>query len=527
MEKIDIIKDIEQLFPSEFKDATILFKDTYVPLYDFLEHDFIKFVRDNANVEDLVKYIRNNLSTRIRLKSVEDFISGNKMFIDVIQISQDEVTSVREFLNSYCVQNMTSEGKINYPPNRTVEIEELYKKVLENTYYGPTIQDKAELCINLAHYIDKEILDSIMDGMDITVWDYITKVIPTMMSSISVVSIKDEKGDREIDVEKFVVQIVDHQAKYLSDKKAKEKEDLENKYNKTSDNPGLVSEIQVKLEEDKTLTVTAEIPVLNSSLLTDEEKNSLLNNYVKMESITNEEYLSTELNRIKIAIDNANTAHDLDSISSFFKTIISSINRENTSSHINQLIISIDELIISKRNNLIKVSGNQEYYTDALFSEINRMREELSGFTTLDQFSSLYGCALDRYEEVLNKGIKDIQLKSSFAQLFKLINEKRLNLDATMADQPPEVERAKVDLNALITDIKKDVLTIEHDANNLGNLTGTEIRLNLNIQKAKEQVERAYIDGLLTEDDREYYMYRLKNFSMAIQSETKIGFGKN
>lgn len=76
-----------------------------------------------------------------------------------------------------------------------------------------------------------------------------------------------------------------------------------------------------------------------------------------------------------------------------------------------------------------------------------------------------------------------------------------------------------------MSDIKQDLLTIEHDSNNLGNLTGTVIRLNSNIQRTKDLVEKDYVEKLLTEDDREYYMNRLKGYSMAIQSETKIGYG--
>ena len=35
------------------------------------------------------------------------------------------------------------------------------------------------------------------------------------------------------------------------------------------------------------------------------------------------------------------------------------------------------------------------------------------------------------------------------------------------------------------------------------------------------------MDGFLTEDDREYYMNRLKGYQIAIESEQKIGYGLN
>lgn len=525
MDNISIIKDVESLLPTDFKCATILFQNTSLPLYYFLENKFINFVKDGANAEVLANYIKNNLMHLIRLNDprlvcVDEFIKNNPVFIDVIQISKDKAISAREELSLFCIENMNEDGTIKYL-DKTISIDELYLKLLNNSYHEPTIEEKAEQCINMIQYIDNEILDSIIDGMNITVRDYICEILPTRMSSEFTIEFNGES----VEIAAFVKEIVDHQAEMLAEKKAKAIEDLENQYNRTSDNPGLVSEIQVRLENDNSLTVTAEIPVVASSLLTDEEKTSLLENYSKKESVTDTEYLNDELNKIKQAIDNTNHAEDLDACVAFFKSIINNFKKEDLPSQINQLIVSIDELITVKRHNIIKVNGNLEEYTDVLFSEINKMNDEMSGYTTLDQFSTLYGRALDRYQEVLKKGIKDIQLKESFNKLFDNINKNRLNLDATIGYQSPEVERAKVDLNTLITEIKQDILTIEHDSNNLGNLAGTAIRVDSNIKRTKEQVEQAYSDGLLTEDDREYYMNRLKGYSMAIQSEKNIGYG--
>ena len=527
MEKMAIIKQLEAALPKEYRYATFYYKNTYVPLYTFLEQEFINFLKDGADVQTLSNYVRNKLGSFIKennptLKRVDDFITNNPMFIDAIQISQGEVISARDYLNEYCLKNMQEDGMINFA-GKTLTIEELYLKLLNNSYHEPTIEEKAELCVDMLNYIDKEILDSIVDGMNITVREYISTIIPTKMNSATTVEMNGEV----IELSDLVKQIIDHQAKMLIEHEEKQKEELENKYNKTGDNPGLVSEIQVKLAEDNSLTVTAEIPVVTSSLLTNEEKKSLLNNYSRRENITDEEYFHSELNKIKSSIDYTTTLQDLDAKEKFFLRVQEEARAKVSSSRLEALISSIEELITKRRNNIIKVNGNQEEYTDILFSEINAMKDELSKAASLDDFSVLYGKALDRYEEILNKGIKDIQLKGDFQLLLENISEKRLNLDATIGYQSPEVERIKVDLNTLITAIKQDILTIEHDPNNLGNLTGTEIRLNLNIEKAKDQVEKAYTEGMLTEDDREYYMNRLKGYSMALQSETKIGYGLN
>lgn len=537
MEKLDIIKIIENRLPTEYHNATITVQNEEMPLFSFLENIFPRFFKEDANPDNLIDYIKNNenISRLIKFdkpniqkgdefytQKVDEYIASNPYFKDIIQTGprEEDIISVRNHLIEYAQKFMDENGELDYI-GKKISFDDLYIKLLNNEYRMPTIEEKAELCIDMTRYIDLAILDSIVDGMDITVRDYICTVLPTKMISATEVELNSEV----FDLDEFVTRIVNHQAKMIETEKAKKQQELEDIYNKTGDNPGLVSEIQVRLKGDNNLEITAEIPVVTSSLVSEEEKTSLLSNYREKEVVTDEEYYTRELNSVKLAIEKTTTSHDLNSKEKFFKTIAEEALSKELSSQIKVLIESIDELITLKRNNIIKITNNQEEYVDVLFSEINTMTTELNGFTSLDEYSNIYGKALERYQDVLEKGISDIQLRSAFQILFNRINEKRLNLDATIGYQSPEVERCKVELNALMSDIMQDLLTIEHDSNNLGNLTGTEIRLNSNIETAKEKVEKAYIDKLLTEDDREYYMNRLKGYSMAIQSETKIGYG--
>lgn len=529
MEKLDIIKIIENSLPEKYHNATIIVQNNEMPFFSFLENIFPRFFNENSNPENLVEYIKHNENI-VRLtkfdnyyaQKVDEYIASNPNFKDIIPTGprEEDIISVRSHLIDYASKYMTESGTLDYL-GQEITFDDLYLKLLKNEYYMPTIEEKAELCADMTRYIDMEILDSTLDGMGITVRDYICDTLPTKMVSATEVAM-----DSEIySIEEFIVKIVNHQAEMLASEKTRKQQELEDVYNKTGDNPGLVSEIQVRLKEDDDLEITAEIPVVTSSLVSDEEKESLLNNYRKKDAITDEEYYTRELNSVKSAIENTTTAHDLVSKEKFYKSIAEEAVSKGMSEQVQILISSIDELITLKRNNIIKITNNQEEYVDVLFSEINSMNTELNGFTNLDEYSTLYGKALERYQDVLDKGISDIQLRSAFQLLFSNIVKKRLNLDATIGYQSPEIERCKVELNGIMTDIKQDLLTIEHDSNNLGNLTGTEIRLNANIQTAKEQVEKAYIEKLLTEDDREYYMNRLKYYTIAIQSETKIGYG--
>lgn len=525
MEKLDIIKKAEQLLPNSFANATIISQGEKVPLFEFLEQNANLFVKDGAEPLSVAQDINSKLVTRIelndiRLKTVREFINNNPNFVDVVQIGPEEFRSVSDYLTRFALDFMGDDGLIDYA-GKTVEISELYQRVLNDRYTPPTLEGKIESCEYYVSRIDETIAESILDGMNITVREYIVKVLPTKMDTEYSVNF----GEKSIDLNDFIKEIVDHQAEVLETQKREQVQAREDEYNKTSDSPGLVSEIQIRLNEDSVPQITAEIPVVKSSLLTEEEKNSQLANLRKNELVTEDEYYRSELNRIKQTIDGTTTIHDLESVTKYFDSIVEDAKHSEAYEEINTYITSVSELIASKQRNLIKVNGNSEEYADVLFSEINSMTDELNGFTTLDEYSTLYGKALERFSDALSKGIKDIQLRSAFTLLFNRINEKRLILEATIGYQSPEVERAKVELNELISNIKQDVLTIEHDANNLGSLAGTEVRLNSYIETAYKKVEDAYNANLLSETDREYYCNSLRSYAMAIQSESKIGFG--
>lgn len=538
MEKLDIIKETQSILPNSFKMATIISNGTRLPLFKYMETDFLSYVKPGATATILANFFNVQTADKtsvigkritlndIRMIKLTEFFENNKLIKEVIQTGpkEEEFMDVRTYLTEYVLENMNDTGSLEYV-ERTITLEELYLKLLSNEYHAPTLEDKAELCFNMASYLEPEILASIVDGMDISVADYITRVLPTKMDTISTVSINGKSEE----ISEFIQKIANHQRKLIEDNEEKAIQERENEYNKTGDNPGLVSEIQVRLTEGRGLEITAEIPIVTSSLLSESEEESLLANYSKRESVTKDDYYICLINKLKETIGETNNSHDLNTKMNFFDQILEELEKENNSEELSKkiepYIKSLNKLIADKQKNLIKVSGNLDEYIDVLFSEINLMNDEMSNFTTLDEYSLLYGKAVERYEDTLKKGIKDIQLKSEFHLLFKRINEKRLNLEMTMGYQSSEVERVKIMLNELIMNIQTDVLRIEHDSNNLGNLTGISIRLESEIERAKNQVEEAYLSKLLTETDKEYYFNRLKSYSIALDSEKKIGFG--
>lgn len=521
-----IIAHVKQLIANDYNNATISFNGEVKPLIDFIHEDFVKFIKPGANPESLANYIKTNLSPLITnnnqaLIAIEEFISNKENFISEVTINENEIRDTAKYMRNYAVKNIRENGLLSYA-GKEISISEFYSKLISelNVYQEPSIGDIKDLCEYYLERIDESILDSIMDGKEITVRSFINYELPGILYTIP--EIKSGKFEN---VWEYIVRVVDHQAQYLNEFNERESQAKLAENNKMKDNPNLVGEIMVAIKDNNDLEITTEIPVVTSSLLTEDEVSSLLGNYSKIDAITDEEYYSKEFNNIKEAIDKSATIHDLETKEALFQKLVLESATKNVGPRVQAIINSINELLVVKRNNIIKTTNNVEEYTDAILGRINDMTSAMKGFTELEEYSTLYGKAVALYEEVYKKDIRDMQLASSFQLLFNRINERRLNLDATIPDRSPEVERVKIELNGMMMEIKQNILTIEHEPNNLGNITGTEIRLNLNIQTAKEAVTKAYNEKLLTEDDKEYYMSQLRGYSIAIESEKKIGYG--
>lgn len=524
MEKIDIINQVKQRLSSDYKYATILVKGAKKPLYSFLEENFINHIKRNANPDVLVHYVNNKLKKIIELNNqdlikVEEFIESLDSFEDIVSISETETRSNKNYLRDYAVKNSLGNGLYSYPGTDGLTIDEIYKKLLRDVYTPVTFEDKLELCESFIPAIEEEILNSTIEEMNVTVREYILNVLPNKMVDATNILVSGEKESIDVVVE----QLCNYQIAKLKKEEQKLIEEQEIKYNKTTDNPGLVGLIQIALDDNQKIKVTTEMPEIKSSNLEDDELKSLIDNYAKYD-LTDEEYYMKLLNNIKLAIDNSTNEHDLASKEKKFNKLKQEIETKKFSNQINVLIESIEETIIKKRNSIIKISNNQEDYIDLLFFGINKMKQDIGSYTTPDEFSKSTGELTALNLDIYNKGINDIKLESDIHILNNMLVGKRINFDSTIPDLSPEVERLKVDLDEQLRNIQSDLLNIEHDPNNLGNLAGTQIRLEHNMQVVKDAVRSARKDGILSSDDYEYYMNKIDNYTTA-NSITKMTDG--
>lgn len=534
MDKLAIITEVRRLLGPEYKNAIVSYNNVKKPFYSFLEEDFSKIVLDGANPQNLVFFIKKELLPKIRfdsrsVKLVNEFIDNYPNYKDMIQISENEYMSAKEYLFSYVIKNLDEQGNITYPGKDSITVEELYKKLLEKEYVKSTIEDKMETIEYMIEHIDTEILNSVIKEYNVTVRDYLLSV-PELMVDYNTVKI----GNQTIEITEFVKYLVDHQRTVLTNEEEKQKLEEAEKirqskvemFNKTGDNPGLVDEIRVALNEGN-IEVTTTIPEVKSSLLTDEELSDLSALYNKFNTETNEDFMKKQLTNIKKVIDKSRSEHDLKVHEETFNRLKEMAKTISPSNHIKSLCESISSMIVMKRNNLIKVQNNQEDYIDVIFSEVNNIKNEIDNNNSADDFSKIIGKLTFIQKEINDKGIKDIQLSASIYSLFKEIRKKEYIFDATKTYESTDEAMRKAYYQEKMMNIKKDLLNNEHNPNNVGNYVGTSIRIENDINEVKTSLFNDVKDGFFKNDMLFVYSIEenLKNFKAALQSEYKIGYG--
>lgn len=460
-------------------------------------------------------------------KIVDDFIASFAMFdgslinngssIDLVEDMKE-----RAFL-SYDYETKT----VAYPPNRRLTLGELYFKYRTVDVEEQNIYTNAELCQDMIKYIDPSILESKIEGMNTTVEDYIINTLPSLMSNGLSVNMEGEL----IPVQVFVRQIVDHQYEYLQSLREEQERLRDEELNRTNENPNLVGLINVAIKGNDALEVTTEMPVLQSSLLTEEETNSL-----KSSALISPDYVSVyyylQISKLKISINKTTSEHDLKYKENILNNLISKIKEEDMIPELNLLINSVRDLITKKRNGFIKVNINSEELIDITHGILNELNNSLAGITSSDQFIELNEKANALYLDLISKGVKDIQLDAKIILFLNELEKKRMIYDATLTNISAEIQQIKFDLDEQMKRIRQEILAIECNPTSLNQLSGKIIMISHLIDKAKTDVLNASHDhrfsdynNKFTNDSLNYYLSQLEMYDVALDNMNKIGYG--
>lgn len=479
-------------------------------------------------VDELYDFLIKEAEEKRRKKTdeiVDSYIASFKMFDGSLinnGISFDIVDDMKERVYlSYDYDTKT----IEYLPGKKITLDELYQKYRAVNVEEQNEFTNAELCADMIRYIDERILESNIDGMNVKVREYLINTVPSLMHDGTNVEINNEI----IPIQVFVKKIVDHQYEYLAKMEEDKAKKREEELNRTHENPNLVGLINVALKNNATPEVTTEIPVLDSSLLTEDEANSLQHSAIISPNFI-DNYAYDQISRLKAAIYNTTNEHDLVFCENNFNEILSSVSDDNRENDV--LIESVRELITKKRNSFIKANINSEDLIDITHGLINEFATVLTGATSADQFNELFGKVYSLYIDLLSKGIRDIQLDAKIVSFLTEVEKKRMVFDSTLTNISPEIQQIKFDLDEKMKRIRQEILAIECNKIELNQLSGKIIMITNLVEKARADVLNAShnhkfsdYNNKFTNDSLNYYLSQLEMYGVALDNMSKMGYG--
>lgn len=473
--------------------------------------------------DDLLNQYFVQISAFIGKQKIDEFINNRVGFTTIVRTSPQSVVDVREYLYSK-IPFMHINGKILIGP-KYKSIDEVYEMLLNNTYHAPTMVDKIEICLNYANKIENEILTSRIEALNMTALEYFRDVLPQMIMDDGV-SIMIEGKART--VEEVINAVANNQRVLLERQKSKEEEEKLERFNRTDENPSLISEIKMELtKEDDTIEVTAEIPVVSSYLLGPEEVAAL--SVLPRDEIfaNNDAYYTNLLNSIKQSIKNTTTEHDLTAKESgknpfSFEVIANEALQKIPTFETQQLINSTSELIGTKRNELIKLYSNRDEYCDAIMIEINALNHKAELADSVDTFSEIK-CYITRIKiDLIEKGIKEIRVKQALEQLESNYNQAFTQYNLNKNEFEKQKNRVVEELNDCLSSIKSNYMKLpyikeSYEFQSMANNT------NIQIESLKAKIVEALSSHYLTEEEANSYYSELNRLNTLGTTNNRLG----
>lgn len=477
----------------------------------------------NTIYEELLNKYFVPINPAIGKQRIDEFISNRVGFVTNVRTSPQAVVDTIEYLYSK-IPFMHINGKILFGPKYKT-IDEVYETLLNNTYRAPTLVDKTELCLDCANKLENEVLTSKIEALDMTVIDYFSDVLPQMIGDDgTTVNINGETRS----VEEIIDTIAKNQRLMLERQKSKEEEEKLDKFNRTSENPSLISEIKMGLaKEEDAIEVTAEIPVVSSYLLSDEEKTAL--SVLPRDEIfaNNDAYYTSLLNSIKQSIKDTTTEHDLTAKESgknpfSFEVIAQEALQKIPTFEMQQLINSTSELIGAKRNELIKLYSNRDEYCDAIMIEINALNHRLELADSGDTFSEIKYYITRIKIDLIEKGIKEMRVKQALEQLETNYNQTFTQYNLNKNDFEKQKNKVVESLNDSLSSITNNYMKLLYikEPYEIQSMTNNT---NIQIESLRSAIGEALKSHYLTEEEANTYYYELNRLNTLGTTNNRLG----
>lgn len=422
MEKMTIIKNVEANIPESILSGYIMANGKDMLVSEFLETVVIHSIKENYDPNKVSEFFIKNFLTKIHYKEVinvdkrryvEDFINNTFGYQSQIQTGPEIYLNVTEYLLNEIAPKLDDDLMIPVGPYKK-NIEEVYRTLINNTYSAPTLADKTELCLFECEAIDDEVLASMMDmgnGKTISVKDYIVKELPQLMTSATGIQVDGE----EISIDLFIKKIVDHQLTIINEQK-------EEKFNRTGENPSLVGEIKVAMENSK-LEITSEIPIIP----TDEELKAMEMSAFAS-TMSTSKYYQKQMDYLIDMIARCDSLHNLELLSLLYNNLISEFNPSEHSETIKNIVSYVGDLLKQRQIDFIKIDTNKEEIVASLDTELNTIAEYISQAKSIEECVFINGKMVELEERMQNLGITDNNTFNKLNSLKDAFNGKTISL---------------------------------------------------------------------------------------------------
>lgn len=569
MDNAKIIAQVETALPENLLYGNYIHNGINVPLKPFLEDVLVNFISEGSTYDQVLTYVKTkvlpdvvplNKSTdssidfgALENKDVQampeeknpeplapiinieedEFIPINPLlgkqyidefaqncvgFVETVRTSEVAVVDTKEYLYSK-IAFMNSDKMIRIGDNYKT-IDEVYRILLNNSYRPATLVDKTELCMYLAEELEPEVRESVIKELGMTTLEYIRDVLPKMMVNATELCI----SGKNIPVDQAISQIAIKQREILKREREQANNEKLDEFNRTSENPSLLSEIKLELDKEQdAIEVTAEIPIVSSYLVTPEEVTAL-STLPNDKIFSNDDlYYRSTLNQLKQSIDGTSTEHDLNARESgnnsySFNAIAQEALQKIPTFEIQQLINSTSELIGTKRNELIKLYSNRDEYCDAVMTEMNSISRKLDLVDSVDDFSEIKNQITKITIDLVTKHIKDMSVKQTLDNLMMAYNQAFTKYNLTQNDFEKQKNRVVESLNDQISEIRRNYARLLY-----GQDQGLINNTNMSIEMVRGRIEEAVNMHILTEEEANKYYYDLNKLNTLGTTKNRLG----
>lgn len=338
------------------------------------------------------------------------------------------------------------------------------------------LDQKIQECQSFLSGLSNDLLDSKMNGVDMSLREYVISIIPTVMTN-------DRKvvfNSIEYNAKDYVRKIIEDQKKYLSE--------IEIEVNRGYEQPSLIDVI--KVDKDNQATSEFTIPA------TDEEVEAMVGTSEKLDKPAEIEF-RTNISLIGESIYNCSTEIDLEAKINQLRDIESRATMMGLSNIVIEMIRYCWELSNYKKQELVKVSANKDDLVECMEDGLIAINDVIKHTENQSDLDRCY-YELNRYFEQIEKGrVADFTIKDKINATNSRLTQKSLVVSLEQDNNLSNNRMVSSEIEYDLMIIKNHIKSMEYESD-IKYQTAYQISLQNEIEtlenKLKEYSQANVID---------------------------------